>query len=89
MPNIDLILDNIAQKVKSNNSQQTLFSTLDLRYAYSQIQQDKPTREQCNFSLIGGNATRTYQIQNGFYGLTDMPSEFQKALQIVQTPTHT
>ena len=36
MPNFDLLLDNIAQVVKSNNNQQTLSSTLDLRYAYSQ-----------------------------------------------------
>ena len=50
MPNIDLLLDNIAQVVKSNNSQQTLFSTLALRYAYSQIPLDKTTREQCYFT---------------------------------------
>ena len=31
MPNIDLVLDNIAQVVKSDNSNQTSFSTLDLR----------------------------------------------------------
>ena len=80
MPNIDLLLDNIAQVVKSDKSNQTLITTLDLRYAYSQIQLDKTTREQCNFSLIGGNATGTYQFQRGFYGLTDMPAEFQKAV---------
>ena len=31
MPNIELLLDNIAQVVKSDKSKQTLFSTLDLR----------------------------------------------------------
>ena len=46
MPNIDLLLDNIAQVIKSNNNEQTLFSTIDLRYAYSQIPLDKPTWEQ-------------------------------------------
>ena len=35
MPNIDLLLNNIAQVVKSDKSKQTLFSTLDLLYAYS------------------------------------------------------
>ena len=77
MPNIDYLLDNIAQVVKSAKSKQTLFSTLDLRYAYSQIPLDKTAREQCKFSLIGGNATGTYQFQTGFYGLTDMPAEFR------------
>ena len=63
MSNIDLLLDNIAQLVKSNENQQVQFSTLDLRYAYPQIPLDKSTREQCNFSLIGVNSTGTYQIQ--------------------------
>ena len=85
MANIDLLLDNIEQVVKSDKSNQTLFSTLDLKYAYSQIPMDKATREQCKFSLIGGNATGTYQFQTGFYGLTDMPAEFQKAVDSTLT----
>ena len=69
----------------SDKSNQTLFTTLDLRYAYSQIPLDKTTREQCNFSLIGGNATATYQFQTGFYGLTGMPAEFQNAVDLTLT----
>ena len=85
MPKLDLLLDNIAQVITSNNNQKTLFSTLDLRYAYSQIPLDKPTREQCNFSLIGGDATGTYQFQTRFYGLTDRLAEFQKAIDLALT----
>ena len=85
MPYIDLLLDNIAQVVKSDITKQTLFSKLDLRYAYSPIPLDEQTRQQCNFSLIGGNATGTYQLQTGFYGLTDMPAEFQKAIDLTLT----
>ena len=85
IPNIDLLLDNIAQVVKSDKSNQTLFTLLYLRYAYSQIPLDKSTREQCNFSLIGGNATGTYQFQTVFYGLTDMAAEFQKAVDLTLT----
>ena len=84
LPNIDLLLDNIAQVVKSDKSKQTLFSPLDLCYTYLQILLDK-TREQCNFSLIGGNATGTYQFQTGFYGLMDVPAEFQKAFEVTFT----
>ena len=29
-----------------------------------------------------GQATRTYRFNTGFYGLTDMPAEFQKAIDI-------
>ena len=85
MPNIDLLQDNIAQVVKPDKSNQTLFTKLDLRYAYSQIPLDKTTREQCNFSLICGNATGIYQFQTGFYGLTDMPAEFKKAVDLTLT----
>ena len=85
MPNINLLLDNIAEVVKSNENQQILFSTLDLRYAFLQIPLDKATRELCNFSLIDGNATGTYEFQTGFYGLTDMPAEFQKAIDLTLT----
>ena len=60
------------------------FFSLDLRYAYSQIPLDKKTTEQCNFSLIGGNAAGTYQFQTEFYGLTDMPAEFQKATNLTK-----
>ena len=73
MPNIDLLLDNTAEVVKSDKSKQTQFPL------------DKTTREQCNFSLIGGNATGTYQFQTGFYGLTDMPAEIQKAIDLTLT----
>ena len=85
MPNFDFLLDNIAQTIKSGTKEQTLFSSLHLRYAYSQIPLDKKTREQCNFSLIVGNATETYQFQTGFYGLTDMTAEFQKAIDLTLT----
>ena len=85
MPNINLLLDTIAQVMKSDKSNQILFTTIDLRYAYSQIPLDKSTREQCNFSLIGGNATATYQFQTGIYGLTDMPAALQKAVDLTLT----
>ena len=62
-----------------------MLSKLDLRYAYSQIPLDQKTREQCNFSLIGGNALGTYQFQTGFYGLTEMPVEFKKAVDLTLT----
>ena len=85
MPNIDLLLDNIVQVGKLNNNQQILSSTLDLLHAYSQIPLDKSTREQCNFSLIGGSVTGTYQFQTGFYGLKYLPAEFQRAIDLILT----
>ena len=84
MPNIDILLDNVAQSAQQGHDKPgtTLFSTIDLRYAYSQLKLDDATRQQCNFSIIGGQATGTYQFQTGFYGLTDIPAEFQKAINL-------
>ena len=84
MPNLDLLLD-IAQVVESDKSNQTLFSTLDLRYANSQIFLDKTTREQRNFSLTGGNATGLYQMQTGFCGLMYIPAEYLRAIDLILT----
>ena len=81
MHNIDCLMDNIAQTItQSSDEGEVLFSTIDLRYAYSQIPLDEDTAKQCNFNIIGGQATGTYRFNNGFYGLTDMPAEFQKAI---------
>ena len=84
MPNIDVLLDNVAQSAQEGNGKPgtTYFSTIDLRYAYSQLKLDDTTKTPGNFSIIGGQATGTYQFQTGFYGLTDMPSEFQKAIDL-------
>ena len=43
IPNIDLLLEKIAHVVRSDKSKQTLFSKLDLRYAYLHIPLDKRT----------------------------------------------
>ena len=66
MRNINILLDNIAQTIKSDKNEQTLFTLLDLRYAYSQIPLDKKLREQCNFRLLGANTTETYQFKTVF-----------------------
>ena len=38
------------------------------------------TARHCNFDIICRDATGTYRFKTGFYGLTDMPAEFQKAM---------
>ena len=37
-------------------------------------------QKKCNFNIIGGQAKGTYRFNTGYYGLTDMPAEFQKAI---------
>ena len=81
MHNIDCLMDSIAETITQSSVEgEVLFSTIDLRYAYSQLPLDDDTAKQCNFKIIGGQATGTYRFNTGFYGLTDMPAEFQKAI---------
>ena len=69
MPN----LDSLISQTLSTTPQETAYLTpLDLQYAYSQLN--------CNFNLVSGDMTGTYRFKTGIYGLTDMPAEFQKAI---------
>ena len=81
MPNIDSLIDSISQHINdSNHGDNVYFSTIDLEYAYSQLNLHPDTARHCNFNIICGDATGTYRFKTGFYGLTDMPAEFQKAM---------
>ena len=81
MPDIDTLIDSIFQQISAPASQNTTyFSTLGLKYAYSQLNLDSNTANHCNFNIISGDMTGKYRIGAGFYGLTDMTAEFQKAM---------
>ena len=81
MPNIDTLIEFISQQVSAPAWQNTTYlSTLDLKYAYSQFILDINRANHCNFNIISGEMTGNYRFQAGFYGLTDMPAEIQKAM---------
>ena len=81
MPNIDTLNESISQQISAPALQNTAFSSkFDLKYAYSELKVDSNTANPCNFKIISGDMTGTYIIQPGLYGLTDMPAEFQKAM---------
>ena len=81
MPNIDSLIDSISQHINNSNQVENVyFSTIDLKYAYSQLNLHPDTARHCNFNIICGDATGTYRFKTGFYGLTDMPAEFQTAM---------
>ena len=81
MPNIDMLIDPISQHLTNKKKgQQAYFTTLDLNYAYSQLKLHHDTAKHFNFNIICGESTGTYRLKTGFYGLTDMPAEFQKSM---------
>ena len=80
MPNIHDMVDNVAAQKAKNSVGEVWFTNLDLKNAYSQLALDKFTSSQCNFSIVGGDITGTYQFLNGFYGLGDMRNKFQRVM---------
>ena len=71
MPNIDNLFDTIQQNLNTNASHETAyFSTLDLKYAYSQLNLDPKTARHCNFNIVSFEGTCTYSFIAGFYELT-------------------
>ena len=80
MPNIHELIDSAAQIITRNVHGKVWFTSLDLKYAFSQLPLSSLTSSHCNFNFLCGEATGTYRFMTGFYGLTDMPTEFQKAM---------
>ena len=80
MPNIHELIDSAAQIITKDVPGKVWFTSLDLKYAFSQLPLSSVTSSHCNFNILCGDATGTYRFKTGFYGLTDMPTEFQKAM---------
>ena len=84
---IKLALDSkfINKKIYKNKYQMPNIHELVDKFA-AQIANDSATvakeftSDQCNFSIVCGNITGTYQFLTGFYGLSDMPNEFQRVM---------
>ena len=79
MPNVDELFDGVSQIVAENKEGTLYFTVFDLKYAYSQLKLAADTAKQCKFKTVGGKATGTYRFLTGFYGLADIPAEYQKA----------
>ena len=76
-----MLIDTISQHLtNTHNGQQAYFTTLDLKYAYSQLKLHHDTAKYCNFNIICGELTGTYRFKTGFYSLIDMPAELQKTM---------
>ena len=79
MPNIDSLIQTISQTLSSAPQETAYFTTLDLQYTYSQLNLHSDAAHHCNLNLVSGDMTGTYRFKTVFFGLTDMPAEFQKA----------
>ena len=80
MPNLEHLVDLVVEQLDNKEQVKALYTSLDMRYAYGQVALEEETAKHCNFQIIGGKATGTCRFITGFYGLTIMPTEFQKAM---------
>ena len=58
MPNIELVLDNVAQGVETPEQGEIFFSRID--FILLQLSLNQKTREKCALSLVGGRAAGLY-----------------------------
>ena len=63
-----------------NNRYDVKFSKLDLININSLLYFDPEPANYCDFNIIGDKCTWIYRFKWAFYGLTDIPAEFQKAM---------
>ena len=77
MPNFLEQLNNAAQINNADIPCKVWFTSLDLKYAFSQLLPSDLVSTHCNFSIVCGKSTGTYRFKARFYGLTDVPKEFQ------------
>ena len=80
MLNLEHLVDMVAEQLDTVNKGIAWYTSLDMQYAYGQVPLDKETAKHCNFQIVGGKATGTYRFITGFYDLTVLPTEFQKAM---------
>ena len=76
MPNLFELIDNVAATITGHDERNIWFSSIDLKYAYSQIPLSKKASNQCNFNIVGGEVTGSYRFKTGVYGLGDMLNEY-------------
>ena len=80
MPNLEHLVDLLAEQLDNKEQRKALYTSLDMRYAHGQVPLEEETSKHWNFPIIEGKATGTYSFVTGFHGLTIMPKEFQKAI---------
>ena len=79
IPYIDSPFQTISQTLSNAPEKRIYVTAKDLQYAYSQLILYADTACCCNFNIVSGDMTGTYRFKTSFYGLIDMPAEFQRA----------
>ena len=57
MPNLFELIDNVAVTISGHDENKNWFSSIDLKYAYSQIPLSKKASNPRNFNIVMGDVT--------------------------------
>ncbi len=77
MPNLDDLRDRASIRAYKDRGMPFWASTIDLDYAFGQVELDEKTAKHRVIAIVGGDCTGHCRFNRGFYGLADMPVIFQ------------
>ena len=75
-------MDMIAEHGSTSKTGKTFFTTLEMTYAYGQVELGADTAKHSIFQILGGEATGVYRDFSGFYGSRAMLTEFQRIIDL-------
>ena len=81
MTNLDDLMCSLAETITSDRPGRVWFTSVDLKYAFEQVLLNPSLAKHCIFAIVGGKASGIYRFLTGFYGLTVMPTEFQRIME--------
>ena len=80
MPIMEQLLNQISSKLTRVQNEPMWIIKLDLQYAYGQLKLREETSRQGNYAVTGGSMNGYYRLKKGFYGLSDIPTIFQRKM---------
>ncbi len=83
MPNLDDLRDRASIRASKDREMPFWVSTIDLDYAFGQVELDEETAKHCVIAIVDGDSNGHCKYNRGFYGLADMPVVFQDKLDRV------
>ena len=54
MPNLDNLMEQVAEIINDEKEEEVRFTSLDMMYAYGQTELHPETARHCSFQIIGG-----------------------------------
>ena len=88
MPKMEELISRISRKISEGADGEILATKLDFDNAYGQIRLDDDTKNLCIFTVTGGDFTGYYCFLKNFYGLADIPTNFQERIDTTLEHKH-